>query len=105
MNRSKFTLAAVVVGLGMAFVAGSGNAFDGEASRSGSLQVEHAAPKGDLQLPDGCLGHHWPDIPARCLTSKAGQSVRQVRTITTGYAAGDAITVLVRMPAPQVASR
>jgi hypothetical protein len=34
-----------------------------------------------------------------------GNAIHPVRTVTLGYQTGDAASVLIRMPAPQVASR
>ena len=63
------------------------------------------SPKGDLLAKPGCAGQNWPEIAPACLATADGSAVRPVRTVTIGYQTGDATTVLIRMPAPQVASR
>jgi hypothetical protein len=62
------------------------------------------AAKGDFAERPGCFGQVWPDISPECLAKVSG-SVSPVRTVTLGYQVGDSTTVLVRTPAPEVASR
>ena len=74
-------------------------------SLNGTAQAaSDQAPRGDLESAAGCLGQTWPDISADCLVSADGSPTQQVRTVTIGYQSGDDTTVLVRMPAPQVAA-
>jgi hypothetical protein len=61
--------------------------------------------KGDLLVPPACSGQKWPEIAPDCLIAADGTAIRPVRTVTIGYQVGDATSVLVRMPAPQIASR
>ena len=61
--------------------------------------------KGDFLERPGCFGQVWPDITAECLSTAAEAVPLPVRTVTLGYQIGAAETVLVRTPAPQVASR
>jgi hypothetical protein len=58
--------------------------------------------KGDLPR---CAGQSWPNVSPECLVRADGRPAGAVRTVTVGYQAGEATTVLVRMPAPLVASR
>jgi hypothetical protein len=62
-----------------------------------------AARKGDLP-PSLCAAQSWPEIEPGCLHSE-GQAGRPVRTVTIGFQSGETTTVLLRVPAPQVASR
>ena len=61
--------------------------------------------KGDLQVSADCADEKWPEITARCLTAADGSAVPAVRTVTIGHSTAEATTVLMRMPAPQIASR
>ena len=61
------------------------------------------APKGDFA--PSCATAVWPKIEAGCLTTADGQPARHVRTITIGYQAGESTTVLVRLPAAEIAQR
>ena len=120
-KSSKILAAAALVGFG-AMVAGLTAVSDGSArgvdSTAGSdLAAERiagafavanlveagAAGKGDLGA--GCAGRQWPDVPAACLVADDGSFARPVRSVTLGTQVGDATTVLLRLPAPQVASR
>lgn len=97
-SRTSWTAAALA---GLVLVAGLTTL----VSLNGTAQAAaDQAPRGDLLVPAGCLGQTWPDISAECLVSADGTPARQVRTVTIGYQAGDDTTVLVRMPAPQVAA-
>jgi hypothetical protein len=64
-----------------------------------------AAKKDDLLVAAGCTGQKWPDIVPACLVTAHGAPARPVRNVAVGYQVGEATTVLVRMPAPQIASR
>jgi len=64
-----------------------------------------AVRKGDLFVATGCAGQQWPDVPASCLVTAHGVPAHPVRSITIGSQAGEATTILMRLPAPQVASR
>jgi hypothetical protein len=101
--------------------AGPANASDADVTQRVSLgfaaaPVHAAVPgaleaaagrvaKGDFFERPGCFGQVWPEISAECLSKVAGLTSLPARTVTIGYQIGDATTVLVRMPAPQVASR
>ena len=63
------------------------------------------ATKGDLLVAAGCAGQKWPEIAPTCLLRADGSMARPVRSVLTSYQSGLATTVLVRMPAPQIASR
>lgn len=63
------------------------------------------AAKGDFAERPGCFGQVWPDITAECLSKVSGSVSLPVRTVTLGYQVGQSTTVLVRTPAPEVASR
>lgn len=63
------------------------------------------AAKGDFLERPGCFGQVWPDISPDCL-AKVGSTPRlAARTVTIGYRIGEASSVLIRMPAPEVAER
>jgi hypothetical protein len=61
------------------------------------------APKGDFA--PACANAVWPNIEAACLVTADGRPARHVRTITIGYQAGGNTTVLVRLPAAEIALR
>jgi hypothetical protein len=61
------------------------------------------APKGDFA--PACANAPWPNIEAGCLAAANGHPASHIRTITIGYQAGDNITVLVRIPAAEIALR
>jgi hypothetical protein len=82
-------LAGLVVGA-VTVNASPGNAIEAAAALA-------AAEKGDLGAVSSCFGD--------CLVRTDGGASRTVRTVTFGYETGQATTVLVRMPAPVVASR
>jgi hypothetical protein len=63
------------------------------------------AGKGDLYAPRDCAAAVWPNVDAACLTRVDGSPAQAVRTVTIGYQEGANTTVLVRMPAPEMASR
>ena len=67
--------------------------------------VVGAVRKGDLLVPTGCAGQQWPNVPAACLVTTDGSPAHSVRSITIGTQAGEGTTILMRLPAPQVASR
>jgi hypothetical protein len=90
-------LAGLVVGA-VTVNASPGNAIEAATALA-------AAEKGDLGAVSSCFGQHWPNISSDCLVRTDGGASRTVRTVTFGYETGQATTVLVRMPAPVVASR
>lgn len=61
--------------------------------------------KGDLEVPAHCIGAAWPNIDPSCLTTSDGAPAPHVRTITIGYEAGGNTTVLMRVPAAELAAR
>ena len=126
-KSSKILAAAALVGIG-AMLAGLTSApFHGSAraveaasttdiaadriaAAFSALPGEEGAPtvvasKGDLLVAAGCAGQKWPDIAPTCLVQADGSTARPVRSVLTSYQSGEATTVLVRMPAPQIASR
>jgi hypothetical protein len=67
-----------------------------------------AGTRGDsLRLAaDRCAAQAWPHIPQECLTSAGTAPVRKtVRTITVEQREGAGTSVLVRLPATEVAQR
>jgi hypothetical protein len=67
-----------------------------------------AGTKGDLlKAPQGaCASQAWPHIAPECLQSASGSPVRSgVRMITVEQREGANTSVLVRVPAPEVAQR
>lgn len=62
------------------------------------------ASKGDFGGP-GCRGAVWPNVDASCLKRADGRPLRSVRTVTVGHQDGENTTVLVRVPAPEMAER
>ena len=81
-------------------------AFEISVSTEAALAIWAAprgAEKGDLAI--NCDNETWPDIEASCLARMDGSGKSQIRSVTIGYAAGHARTVLLRKPAPQIASR
>jgi len=65
----------------------------------------HRIGKGDLFAGRACAEQKWPDISSDCPAGSSGTSLHRVRTVTVGYQDGEATTVLVRSPAPQIAAR
>jgi hypothetical protein len=63
------------------------------------------ASKGDFGAPPTCKSGVWPNIDASCLVRADGAPAHNVRTITIGYRSGENTTVLVRLPAADLASR
>ena len=61
--------------------------------------------KGDLDASAACAEAVWPDVAASCLSTADGARARPVRTVTIGYQAGANTTVLMRVPAGEVAQR
>ena len=61
--------------------------------------------KGDLLAKPACAGQLWPDVSRDCLVKSDGTAVQPVRSVTVGYQADANTTILIRMPAQQVASR
>lgn len=85
-----------------------GGAFSTISERAPDAAITAAAAqlsKGDLGANPACAGATWPNIDASCLTKIDGSAAHPVRLITIGYQSGDATTVLVRVPAGEVASR
>ena len=122
-KSSKILAAAALVGLG-AVLAGLAAVSDGsaravDATAASDVAAERitgafavaipieagAARKGDLLAGPGCAGRQWPDVPAACLVTADGSSAPPVRSVTFGTQVGEATTVLLRLPANQVASR
>lgn len=130
MNQPRTILVAALAGFAMTVASASVAALSGTASvQAGSADrvaeriavafaaapVTQAHPaiqaaaartnKGDLLVPPPCAGQRWPDIAPGCLVAADGTAIRPIRTVTVGYRSGEASSVLIRMPAPQVASR
>jgi hypothetical protein len=63
------------------------------------------AAKGDLPSRNDCRAATWPAIDAACLAAANGRPVPAVRTVTIGYQAGSATTVLLRIPATEMAQK
>lgn len=84
--------------IGMAFASLSEAAIDPAIAAAAAR-----APKGDFA--PACANAVWPNIEAGCLATADGRPARHVRTITIGYLAGDNTTVLVRLPAAEIAQR
>ena len=76
---------------------------------AGADQAVRAAvvrlPKSDLAAAPGCAGQTWPNIATRCLNTADGSAAPEVRFVTIGYRAGEAETVLLRVPTSQTAVR
>lgn len=70
-------------------------------------RIAAAARKADrLAAAKDCRTQAWPYIAADCLTSAgAGGPANAVRTVTVEYRIGDSTSVLVRLPATQIAGR
>jgi hypothetical protein len=65
-----------------------------------------AARKADrLAAPADCAGQAWPYVAAGCLAGVEVRAAQAVRTVTVEYRVGDSTSVLVRLPAQQVAGR
>ena len=83
---------------------------------TGPRLIAYAAPsartaaqgRGDSlrAAPDRCAAQAWPNIPQECLTAVGTAPARKsVRTITIEQREGANTSVLVRLPAAQVAQR
>ena len=130
MNKSSKVLIAAALGLGVAVSALSATALNANArgvavmddvvadriaAAFASVPVAEVAPalaaaaarsgKGDLFVGRDCAAQKWPQIASECLVDADGRAGHPMRTVTVGYQTGDAVTVLVRVPAPRVASR
>jgi hypothetical protein len=127
MTQSRTILAAAALtGLGAIMASWTVAPFEGSAHAATSVEerielafatvpetdadpaIEAAAvrvQKGDLLARPGCFGEKWPNFTADCVMKANGSASRPVRMVTIGYQSGEATTVLVRMPAPQLASR
>ena len=66
--------------------------------------VVHAG-KGDLPADRACADQTWPAIAPGCLTTADGSAAPEARFVTVGYQAGEAETVLLRIPASELAAR
>ena len=85
-----------------------GGAFSMVSERQPAAEIAAAAAlvfKGDLGAAAICADATWPNIDPSCLVKADGSQSHPVRLITVGYQSGDATTVLVRVPAGEVASR
>ena len=84
-----------------------GTAFSLISEREPAAEIAAAAAlvfKGDLGAESICANAVWPSIDASCLARTDGAAAHPVRLITIGYQSGDATTILVRVPAGEVAS-
>ena len=77
-------------------------------SPEGDETQSATAGKGDLlrkapQRP--CASQAWPNIAPDCLAAAQGTPVRNVRMITVEQREEHNTSVLVRMPAPEIAQR
>jgi hypothetical protein len=63
------------------------------------------AQKGDMMRRPSCADQVWPNIAPNCLVSADGATARPVRYVTIGHQSDASTTVLVRMPALEVAAR
>ena len=75
-----------------------------EPARSLKMAALRVA-KGDLLAGPGCGGETWPNVSPGCLAMADGSAAPRVRYITVGKQLGEATTVLMRLPAPEVAAR
>jgi hypothetical protein len=85
-----------------------GGAFSIASKREPAAEIAAAAAlvfKGDLGAASICANAVWPNIDPSCLARTDGSASHPVRLITIGYQSGDATTILVRVPAGEVASR
>lgn len=127
MTRSKNIVAAALTGIALTATGLTATGFGGAQASAGDMvaaridaafavvAVPEADPaiqaaaartgKGDLLVAPACSGQRWPDISPRCLVAADGTAIRPARSVTIGYRTGEAASVLIRMPAPQVASR
>jgi hypothetical protein len=96
--------------------AGSGNiadariemAFASAAAHQGDGELATAAVpsrKGDMLRRPSCADQVWPNIAPNCLVTADGAAPRPVRYVTIGYQSDSSTTVLVRMPALEIAAR
>jgi hypothetical protein len=115
MMKSKKTLAVVFAGTAaLALVAANMVAFQGTAiaaagqgaavTEAAAEPAEAEATRGDLLVPIECLNQVWPDISPECLIGDDGATSAEVRTVTIGYETGEDSSVLMRMPARELAS-
>jgi hypothetical protein len=70
-------------------------------------RIASAARKADKRAAaKPCKAQAWPYIAADCLSAAgAGTPASPVRTVTVEYRVGDSTSVLVRLPATQIAGR
>jgi hypothetical protein len=94
--------AAALSALALLIVGIMGLTVNGTARAASGSDV--VAPRGDLLVPASCIGQTWPDISADCLIGEDGAAVSNVRTVTIGYQTADDTSVLLRLPAPQLAA-
>ena len=85
---------------------------DSVAPRLVAYAVPSAAPtargKGDARraAPDRCAAQAWPHISQECLTPVGTASVRKnVRTVTFEQRDGANTSLLIRLPAQEIAQR
>jgi hypothetical protein len=97
------SLALACIGLAVAVLSLSSVA--GSARTGAVAEQTVTAIKENLAVKPHCGVQQWPDVQPDCLVRTDGKPLRAARTITIGHQEGEATTVLVRMPAPLVASR
>lgn len=66
----------------------------GESGSAGRI-----AAKGDLPAAPDCASQTWPHVASDCIVTADGAPAPDVRFVTVGFQAGDAETVLLRLPA------
>jgi hypothetical protein len=75
-----------------------------EAARQVRTAAVRAA-KGDLPASLACVDQTWPNVKQDCLVTADGARAAKARFITIDSKAGQAETVLLRLPASLIASR
>ncbi len=61
--------------------------------------------RGDFLHTSDCASATWPNIDASCLLAADGSPAPRVRNVTVGNQIGANTTVLLRIPAPEMARR
>jgi hypothetical protein len=80
--------------------------FTAAAEREATGTVKGAKSDSLRKEPAGhCATQAWPHITPDCIASDGTGSRKSVRTITIEQREGSNVSVLVRVPAPEVASR